>query len=148
VSIRVEGGNALGELAAALRSASQGSLVQELGKGLQQEAEPLPAAIRQAADNMLPKAGGLAADVANARTGVTVTSRSAHEVVVQVSSVSGMDLPRIDKGRVRHPVFGNREHWETQHVPPGYFTRTVLARAAGFRSAAERAVQKIADRIR
>jgi hypothetical protein len=79
--------------------------------------------------------------------GVSVQT-STREAKVTVAAVSGMDLPRIDKGRVRHPTFGNREHWETQSVPPGFFTRTVLARAAGFRSAAERAVQRFADRIR
>jgi len=147
VSIRVEGGNALGELAAALRSAGQGELIRELGSDLHREAEPIPAAVRQAAHNLLPEAGGLAGLVADSRMGVSVQT-STREAKVTVAAVSGMDLPRIDKGRVRHPVFGNREHWETQSVPPGFFTRTVMARAAGFRSAAERAVQRLADKIR
>lgn len=147
MSIRVEGGNALGELAAALRSAGQGELIRELGSDLHREAEPIPAAVRQAAHNLLPEAGGLAGLVADSRMGVSVQT-STREAKVTVAAVSGMDLPRIDKGRVRHPVFGNREHWETQSVPPGFFTRTVMARAAGFRSAAERAVQRLADKIR
>jgi hypothetical protein len=122
-------------------------MIRELGSELHQEAEPIPAAVRAAAHNLLPEAGGLAGLVADSRMGVSVQT-STREAKVTVAAVSGMDLPRIDKGRVRHPVFGNREHWETQSVPPGFFTRTVLARAAGFRSAAERAVQRFADKIR
>jgi hypothetical protein len=39
------------------------------------------------------------------------------------------DLAAIDKGRVRHPVFGNRKVWVVQQVRPGFFSRPTDAAA-------------------
>ncbi len=33
-----------------------------------------------------------------------------------------MDLRSLDRGRLRHPLFGNREHWYNESVPRGWWT--------------------------
>ena len=38
-----------------------------------------------------------------------------------------LDLKAINDGLVRHPVFGNREHWVDQQVHPGFFVRACEA---------------------
>lgn len=34
----------------------------------------------------------------------------------------GMDLQSLDRGRLRHPLFGNRGHWYDQPVRRGWWT--------------------------
>lgn len=43
--------------------------------------------------------------------------------------VKGMDLWSLDRGRLRHPLFGNRRHWYQQSVKPGWWSQS-LQRAA------------------
>jgi hypothetical protein len=58
------------------------------------------------------------------------------------------NLPeRIDEGRWRHPVYGNRDVWVTQTGKPGWFTATADRHTAQVReqivAAADRAMQRI-----
>jgi hypothetical protein len=36
-----------------------------------------------------------------------------------------IDLQSLDRGRLRHPLFGNRRYWYMQAVRPGWFTSAV-----------------------
>jgi len=44
----------------------------------------------------------------------------------------GMDLPALDRGKLRHPLFGDREHWYEQKVRKGWWTKS-LTKAANTR---------------
>ena len=49
---------------------------------------------------------------------------------IQIRGKAGkqtLDLRSINDGLVRHPVFGNREHWVDQHVQAGFFVRACQA---------------------
>ena len=39
----------------------------------------------------------------------------------------------LNRGRLRHPLFGNRNFWFNQDVKPGFFTDTIAADADGIR---------------
>jgi hypothetical protein len=58
-----------------------------------------------------------------------------------------LDLKSINDGLVRHPVFGNKEHWVDQQVPSGFFTRACEANKdevlRGIREAAETVAAKL-----
>lgn len=146
MSVRVTGGDELTAMAERFRRAGRTDLVRELGQEIKRDAQPLPGVARQGALAVLPKAGGLAADVAGATFGLEVRT-SGRQVTVSVVAVSGMDIRRMDAGRVRHPRYGNRDKWYTQHVTPGWFTRTLLTRAPQFRASAERALKRVADKF-
>lgn len=90
--------------------------------GLNRATKPMRAAAKGNAQRRLPKRGGLNQHVAKTRL-VTRSNRSG----VYVTSVGRGQGRLIDQGRVRHPVFGNREVWRTTDVPRGWFTTPMQA---------------------
>jgi hypothetical protein len=72
----------------------------------------------------------------------------------------GVTLPRttatrgawhLNRGKWRHPLFGNRSHWFEQSVTPGWFDKTGIEARPVFEAAAgvglERAAEMVADRV-
>lgn len=109
--------------------------------------KPLPEvrkAIRRRALDTLPKRGGLNRWVARTRVlgQVRVTGRGVEIKLVgrRKSQAGTSDLKRLDRGRIRHPTFGQRGKgmWHTQAVRPGYFTDPA-AEIDQWREAVERA---------
>ena len=62
----------------------------------------------------------------------------------------GMDLQRLDDGRLRHPLFGDRGHWYSQPVKPGWWSDS-LRKAADQKvhreilSALDRVARKVTE---
>jgi hypothetical protein len=102
---------------------SPAELEKDLLKGTREGLKPLKADVQASAAKKLPKAGGYAATVARS---VKVSSRvtGGKKVVALVSvTASGKrenrDLPSLNRGLLRHPLFGNRRHWYRQTVHRG-----------------------------
>ena len=122
VRIRVSGALQMRELGLELRAMG------EEGKGFRREllaairvaAAPAPAAAKAHAREILPHGGGLANLVAADR--ISIRSRlTGKGVGVRVVNTRGGEL--LDKGFVKHPVFGNRKvKWPIQQVRPGWFS--------------------------
>ncbi len=81
---------------------------------------PLKEEVKSSAEELLPKAGGFAADIAASRFSTSVTS---YTVVFKMRDV--YDLKKVDEGRLRHPVFGNRSVWVTQSIRSGFWSNPV-----------------------
>lgn len=112
-------------LSKALKHAGHKQLRKDLNKGLREAAKPLVKKTRSAARSQLPSGGGLAQQVAKEpqRVQVRTGSRTAGvRLVVQRKRGAAW---ATNKGRLRHPVFGNRDVWVTQAVPPGWFDDTI-----------------------
>jgi len=84
------------------------------------------------------RGSGLRQSVARSIRVVQKDNGYADQVGVFVKSEPSRTLPRdqrslprrMDKGTVRHPVFGNREAWVSQSfTPAGWFTRTAQTHA-------------------
>jgi hypothetical protein len=87
---------------------------------------PARPAIRASARESLPQRGGLNEWVAKSSITTTVLTGSRTAGVRLRVRKSGHDLADLDQGGVvRHPVFGNRDAWVSQQVPPGFATRVV-----------------------
>jgi len=56
-----------------------------------------------------------------------------------------IDLKSINNGIVRHPVFGDTDHWVTQRVHPGFFTRACEANVEDVRKGLNDAVRRVAE---
>jgi hypothetical protein len=56
------------------------------------------------------------------------------------------DPGRIDRGRIKHPVFG-RGPWVLQDVMPGWFTKPMQAGAAKVRRELIKAMDDITERL-
>lgn len=111
----------LERVAAAVRASGNKELRRELEKGLRRAVRPMQKTFRAGALGYLPFRGGLAEWVASDmrfRTSVSVGERTRLRIR---ASLPGHDLPAINRGRLRHPVFGNRENWVLQLVRPHFW---------------------------
>lgn len=99
-------------------------LKKALFAGLNRATKPMREAAYREAAARLPKHGGLNRRVAAQKLGVS-TSRGGVAIFGRNRSQARL----IDKGFVRHPVYGNRSVWRTTAVRPGFFTDPMEAGA-------------------
>ena len=86
----------------------------------------------------------LSSRVVNAKYKVKVKAGRNPGVVLTATGSKGrkIDLNQLDSGIVRHPLFGNREHWYSQPVPPGWWSRPMEAGVPAVTVAVKAAVDK------
>jgi hypothetical protein len=144
-------------LARALREAGEKGLAQELRKGINEAARPLPDEIRASLIPHLPNtyAAALDADLsitisqrsAGTSPGVSVAARASTSGPGPSRTRTGRKLKRLDAGLLSHPLFGNRQHWFTQRVHPGWFSGPVDKSRPRVRQEIEAAVRRVRDKI-
>lgn len=62
--------------------------------------------------------------------------------------MSKVDLASLDKGRLRHPLYGNRGHWYVQAVKPGFWTDAMEGEATDtVRAAAIQAIDDVVAKL-
>lgn len=123
----VEGGAQLRETALRLKAAGNVELWKQAQKKIRLATAPARPAIRASARANLPRSGGLNEWVASASvtTSILTGARTAG-VRIRVRK-KGHDMSDLDKGVVRHPLYGNRSYWYTTQVPPGFASRPLNA---------------------
>lgn len=146
MDVRIRGAQQLGDLSKRLRAAGEDGkgLRRELYRGIQRASKPLRAEAQQAARRELPQRGGLAAEVGRAK--FSTRTRAGRNPGVSIQA-KGEAVRSTDRGFIRHPVFGNREVWVTQQVPPGWFTETMQAGAPRVRREILEAMENVAQQI-
>lgn len=102
----------------------------------------LPDRLRGSALSVLPRRGGLGALVAGSRFTTRPLTTGARSTVT-----SRHDIAAMDRGRLRHPLFGNRGHWYQQAITPGWWTTVVKSQRARAQTEMERALDNIARSI-
>lgn len=153
MDVRVTGAEQLAALAKDLRAAGDKELRKELMRGLQRAGKPMKAAARQAALDELPSRNGLAALVASSRWSVTTRSagkgagvRVAGRGLVNASGQE-TDLASLNRGRLRHPVYG-RGAWVNQPVRVGWFTDAMELQAdTSVRAEVLAAISAVRDKL-
>ncbi len=133
-------------LSKALKAAGQTELRKELHKVVRDTAKPLIPKVREAARRSLPRQGGLNERIARkpyraqARTG---------ERTAGVRIVGTKVDPRINEGRIFHPVFGRPGSGVVQQVPGarGYFDETLSREGPAVRDTILRTLSDFTDRI-
>lgn len=130
-TLRVDGHRNLGSVRQALRDVGDRDLSRMMSRGFQRAAKPLKPAIQASALRVLPKAGGYAELMAQSvRVRTAVRERSGFATVTITVYGDGKaekrDVPRINKGTLRHPVYGRRRKaWVDQKVRRGFVDRPV-----------------------
>ena len=112
------------QVAKALKSAGTKELRAKIRKAMSEETKPTRKAVKQSALDNLPKKGGLnkwAAKVPNANTDFRPKSAG---IRIRIAK-KGHDMAALNRGRLRHPLFGDRKHWYTQAIAPGFFTKPI-----------------------
>lgn len=152
VDVRVEGADKLRELSQALKKAGLKDLRSELFRSINRTVKPL----RQTAKGTptdrpgLPRSGGLAQTVASGlRRGVRTRRRTGRNPGISiVGSASGHDLSAMNRGRLRHPLFGNRAYWYTQTVTPGFWDKPLEREAPKVREELIKAFDEMSIKIK
>lgn len=131
-------------VAAAVRkldAAAAGQLRQDIAAGIRQAATPIPPAIVRNILQRMPHAGGLDRKVAASQFTLKPLNFGS-TVGVRLLVGGPLDEASIDKGRIRHPLFGDRGWWYTQKVPTRVFTDPVRAARSDLVGAVDDAVRK------
>lgn len=149
LSVSIQLGERFSSLPNRLREAASSSLRRELDQALTRSVRDLPQALRASAVSTLPRRGGLGE--LTARTPIKIshlTSGSSVSVRVTASPRRGLsDIARLDRGSVRHPLFGRRSRWYTETVSPGWWAKPIDAVATKARSEIEQAMDTVVHQI-
>lgn len=164
-SVQILGTGQLLTLSRRLRAAGGAQLQQNMARRMRRAAEPLQRDLQQAIRTVqLPGSGRR---VPGGPTPTTRPLRATLAGGIRTSVVQGsspgarvwMDTSRlpldlrgmpalIEKGTVRHPVFGNRHKWTSQYArPSGWWSRTVQAGMPAMRDEVARILADIRDSL-
>lgn len=146
IDASVRGANELEALGRRFKEAGAKDLRKELLAGIRKTNKPTISAIRASARAELPHGGGLAEIVASSRIG-TRTKLSGSRVGVEIKGVGKVGLAGLNRGRLRHPVYGNRKVWVSQQVPAGWFSDPIEKDMPRIRAGIEDAMQDVARKI-
>ena len=134
IGVEVNGAEGIALVGRAVRSlGADRTIVTNMAKEIKAASLPLRQAMKANALSTLPKRGGLNQWAAAARINTTVR-RGASSAGVSITvgkAARGRgkgrkhDIKRLDAGKLRAPLFGNRRYWHMQAVTPGAFTRPV-----------------------
>lgn len=129
LEVRIDTRDLLG-VSKALKRVGDKGLGKQMGRALQKASEDLRPTIRESAAALLPSRGGYAGVMSKSlkfRQQLQTSATSAR--VVFLIHADGRrerrDVPAVNRGRLRHPVYGNRDAWTDQKVRPGFVDRPV-----------------------
>ncbi len=144
--VAIKGAEQLEELGKALKTADATVLRQELRRDLRAATKPLTWRMKESLGEGLPHSGGLAALMRKSSIGVRVrTEGRAVGVRIQAQNANH-DLRAIDRGEIRHLVYG-RKPWVRQSVRPHLVTRPFEEGRPIALLAVRRAMEKTANKI-
>jgi len=149
VDLTVEGADKLRIVTRALKQFGDKGLSREVYRGLNRATIPLREDARRSAASRLPQRGGLAQRVAKSK--MTTRRRAGRNPGISIQAKGMTQLRSMDRGSVRHPVFG-RGPWVTQRITPGWFTEPMEAGAPEVRRellrVLDEAARELARRVR
>lgn len=147
VDIRIQGADQLEALAKALKAAGNNELRKELLAGIRAAAKPTVADVKANLGAHLPRRGGFAAIMARSSIGVRTRTSGQNTGVRIQAKHSKHDLVAIDRGILRHPVFGNRDRWVTQTIVPGLVSNPIEDAKPRIRTGVLEAMENTARKI-
>lgn len=126
----MEGADKLRELALALRKLADKELNKDFYKRLNRLVKPLKASVLGDMKSFLPNryAEELARDLKITTQRRTSRTSPGITMVGKAKSRSRggvRDLASLNRGRLRHPLFGSRGWWYDQPVKPGFFDEPI-----------------------
>lgn len=127
-SVRIVGAADLRRCADDLRKASRTDLLKEVLRGIGRAVGPIRKAVRTAAGTHLPSgyAPVLLKSPLQLKT-KSATGRTARVELTATAMGKGekRDVASLDRGHLRHPLWGRRAHWFDTGVKAGFVSDTV-----------------------
>ena len=145
MEVRIEGAEKLAAVARQLRQTGDKELRKQMYRGLRSAAKPMIADTREHARRTLPKEGGLNERVARSKFRVSVRA-AGRDPAVRITA-TGLDKRLDTQGRIRHPVYGNRDVWVEQKVPAHWFEIPMRAGSGKVRHELVQVVDDIAKKL-
>jgi hypothetical protein len=137
----------LADVGRRLKESGDKGLRKELLRGINRSLKPVKAKVKEAALRDLPREGGLNEFVASSKIGSRTRMAGRNPAVFLTGRKAGHDLRSTDRGRLRHPVFGNREVWVNQQIKPGWWSETLAGEIPAIRHEVVRALDDVARRL-
>lgn len=107
---------------AALKANDNAALNKRFRRSMGKAVAPMGKAVRAEIPPTMPKGyEGVLGGSLKLRT--SVTGRGVRVTAMAKGKGELRDLPALDAGKLRHPLFGNRKRWYVQRIKPGFFTR-------------------------
>ena len=147
---RISDNDALYELGLRLEAVGDGALQEKIYAKVEAAADEVKHKINDSARENLPKRGGLNEWIAIAPVFTRTKAGLHHDIAVFIiMTKQGHDLRSINRGRLRHPVFGDKENWVNQEIKPGYFSNPIKKNLGKIRrsviAAADEALREIGE---
>jgi hypothetical protein len=142
--VEVRGAEKLTELGRAMKTADK-AMQREVRAALREAVKPAIAAARLRARQTLPHSGGLGQYIGRSRINTQIKMGSQ---VASLRVTSKSHNPRIDRGVVRHPVFGHRDRWSEQRVPEGWFSQPMTQLGPELRRELLQSMDRLAEQMR
>ena len=130
----------------ALKAAATKEMRTELRKIMSEETKPTRKKVKQSAIDNLPTGGGLNKWVARIPSANTDFREKSAGVRIRMQK-KGHDLAALNRGRLRHPLFGNRKHWYMQAIEPGFFTKPIEDDEEALKRRIQAAIEAYMDRL-
>lgn len=128
-SLQVKGGEKLERVAKALIGHEEaGTITRKLRRDIRAGGKEITDEQRKSLTAGLPKRGGINETInSEGRLSVRIALSTKRSVAVDiVDSWKGHDFKAIDKGILRHPLFGHRKYWFNTIVPRYMLTKPVI----------------------
>lgn len=152
--VRLQATDDLQKLADALKEAADTDLQKQVSAAMRAVAKPLGQRVLAKGSAELPRRGGLADYVAaKGRIGVSNSLRGKTASVTLALRNKGVRFAAMDRGKLRHPVFGRpgftRKEWTwtQQAIRPGAFSRQFEAEADEVAAEVNKAAQQVLDNV-
>jgi hypothetical protein len=150
--VEIRGAEDVDRLVRSIRAhADAKALRKELYAGLNRVTKGVREDMKASIGPSLPSRGGLAALVM-AKASLTTGPASGRNAGVRIRARArkgGGDLKRMNEGRLRHPVFGNRRVWvqQTAGVIPGFLDDSFEKQKPEISRAVQRVMDDIARKV-
>lgn len=142
----IKGAEDLEKLGRALKQVGDRELRKELLAALRAATKPMKAAVQASARENLPSRGGFADLVAASRF-TTKNRLSGKNVGMRFEAKNKHDIKALDRGRLRHPLYGNKDHWFTQTVQAGWFSTPIEEMSGEIRVEVSQALARVAEKF-
>lgn len=152
--LRVEGADKFGKLAKELRLLGDKELRSELYRGINRSVKPLSEEVKKQTPQFLPRRYAFElSKTLKIRARRRAGKNPAIYLVAKANTRRGTerDLASLNRGRLRHPLYGNRRYWYDQEVSPNWWDDPLLDGADQVREEIvgilDEVVQKVAKKL-
>jgi hypothetical protein len=149
LQVEVRGVEQLAAVAKAMKGADK-QLKRETYAALNRTVKPLTQAVKDDTGRYLP---GAYAAVVSASLRIRAQRRGGRDPSLSLKATAktkdgkAREVAALERGKLRHPLWGNRRHWFNQAVRPGFWTEPLKDKAPAVRAQLVKVLDELAAKI-